>query len=610
MGRWGWLLGLSVAGLVACGPETQMPPGENPGGVGTDPLPSVPDAGPGDSGVPDVGNPPVQPDVGTPDAGTPGTPDAGTPPDAGPQWGQYPPVQTRVPVYELQIAQADLDRLNADPTADTEVPVVVVLDGVSTRGMVRYRGASTRTLPQKSFKIELDSGYELEDRDHFELLAEWFDSAKLTEKFAVDLYTAMGLPVPRARYVRVRLNGQDNGLYVDMEHVGKDYLKHHALERNASIYRCGARNCELTLRYNSAYQQDFEKKTNESASWDDLNQLLTRMNLTDDADFETKVDRYLNIEAYLGNLAADALISNNIIEDSRSYWVHEHTKDRWEYVPWDLNNAQMLFWRTWNADDPPITNRWPQAFTAYDPWVQRIYEERVVDRPGQRPTWNVINTRIWDRPALRARLLNKLEAALAGPFSEAKANAHIDALWAVVEPQLATDPYVSREHVSRARSFLKKYVRNRATFLRDMIATLRAHGSGPLVIREINAGSAGYIELANRGTLPLTLEGYELTNDLRATTRYRLPTVNLGVGQTVRFLATGNTALGPMHLPFTLSRSGGEVGLFDGKHLAANGKPLVYAPVDALYYGPIPYGTVYGRKTPQSEDFERRPLAQ
>ncbi|WP_240487128.1 CotH kinase family protein [Hyalangium minutum] len=581
-----------------------MPPKNDPGSTGTDVLPSLPDAGPGDGG--DVDTPPLPPDNGLPDAGPP---DAG-PPDAGPRWGEYPPVQTRVPVFELQIAQADLDWLDANPTSDREVPVVVVLDGERAPGLVRYRGASTRTLPQKSFKIELDPGYELEDRDHFELLAEWYDSAKLTEKFAVDLYTAMGLPVPRARFTRVKLNGQDNGLYLDMEHVGKDYLKHHAMERNASIYRCGARNCEMTLRYNSAYQQDFEKKTNEDTGREDLDQFLTRLNRTDDADFETKVDRYMNLESYLGNMVADALISNNVIEDSKSYWIHEHTKDRWEYVPWDLNNAQMLFWRTWNPDDPPITNRWPQTFSAYDPWVQRIYEERLVDRPGQQPTWNVINTRIWDHPALRARLLAKLEAALAGPFSEAKANAHIDKLWAVVEPQLAADPYVSREHVARARNFLKQYVRNRAIFLRGLMSTLRAHGSGPLVIREINAGSAGYIELVNRDTLPMMLEGYELTNDLRATTRYRLPTVNLAPGQTVRFMATGNTALGPMHLPFTLSRSGGEVGLFDGKCVSAAGKQLVYSPVDTLYYGPIPYGTVYGRKTPQSEDFERRPLAQ
>jgi spore coat protein H len=153
-------------------------------------------------------------------------------------------------------------------------------------------------------------------------------------------------------------------------------------------------------------------------------------------------------------------------------------------------------------------------------------------------------------------------------------------------------------------------VRERATYLRGMLNTLKAHGSGPLVIREVNAGSNGYIELVNRGTTALSLDGYELTNDLRATTRHRLPTLSMAPGQVVRFRATGNTALGPMHLPFTLSRSGGEVGLFDGRNRSDSGRLLVYNAVDALYYGPLPYLTVYGRTAPESEDFERRPLAQ
>jgi spore coat protein H len=504
-------------------------------------------------------------------------------------------VQTRVPVVELRIAPRDLARMNENPAADVTVPVVMVLDGQPAPGQVSYRGASTRTLPQKSFKVELDPGYEFEDRDHFELLASWYDSGKLTEKFAVDLYTAMGLPVPNARYVRVSLNGEHAGLYLDMEHVGKDYLKQHGLEKGSAIYRCGHRNCELTQRAGS-YQTDFEKKTQEKTGRADLDALLAWVNRSDDADFEAKLEQTVDVEAYLGNLAADMLISNNYIEDARSYWIHELSRDRWQYTPWDLNNAQMLSWRTWAPEDPPIIDRWPQAFSLYDPWVQRLYEQRVGERAAQRPTWNVLNTRIWDRPALRARMLAKLRAALDGPFSEANAHAHIDALWAVVGPELAQDPYASPAHVARARNFLRTYVTRRRAFLLETLKKLEAHGSGPLVIQEVAAGSAGYVELYNRGTAPLPLQGYELTNDLRAVTRTRLPAVTLAPGERLR-------------LPFALSASqGGEVGLFNGNLRSRGGKPLVYAPEDAVYFGPLPSGQAYGRKTPGSEDFERRPL--
>jgi spore coat protein H len=519
--------------------------------------------------------------------------DAGTP-DTGPKG--FPPVQTRVPTFSLTVAPEDLAKLDANPESDTRVPVVVELDGVRAPGRMRYRGASTRTLEQKSFKIELDPGHELEDRDHFELLAGWFDGGKLTEKFAVDLYAALGLPAPRARYARVSLNGRPNGLYLDMEHVGKDYLKHHGMERKASIYRCGGRNCELTLSP-GPYQDDFEKKTNEDTGWEDLRAFLAVVNRSDDAQLEAWLARHVDLEAYLGNLAADALISNTIIEDSRSYWVHEHQRDVWTYVPWDLNNARMLYWRIWDVDQTPPLQHAAFPFTANDPWVQRIWEQRVAQRPTQRPTWSVLATRVWDRPALRERLLAKLEAALAGPFSEEQASAHVDALWRVVGPELDKDPYVSREHAARARGYLKSYVRGRRAYLQKQLATLRAHGSGPLVIREVSAGSRGYVEVLNRGPQELSLQGHVVTDDLRAPRKYPLPPLTLRPGQSLRLIADGNTEAGLTHLPFTLSRAGGEVGLFDGTRM--------YGPLDTVYYGPLPSGTVYSRKGTWSDDFER-----
>jgi spore coat protein H len=592
--RCGWWV-VAMMGLLACGPESVVSPPPDTSQTGVDPLPEKP-LPPADTGTPDAGAPPEG------GSGTGG-------PGEGPKLGEFPPVQKRVPQFELHIAPEDLAQLEAHPTSDETVPVVVVLDGQSAPGEVRYRGASTRTLPQKSFKIELDPGYDLDGRDHFNLLASWNDGGKLTEKFAVDLYTAMGLPVPAAQYVRVSLNGQHNGLYVDMEHVGKDYLKGHALERDASIYRCGHRNCEMTLQPGGNYQGDFEKKTNEDVSRADLDTFLAWVNRSDDAEFEAKLERFVNVEAYLGNLALDALISNNIVEDSRSYWVHEHRKDQWTYVPWDLNNARMIYWRTWDETYPIISNRPPQAFTLYDPGVQDLWEQRQEERPSQRPTWSMLATRVWDRPALRERLLAKLEQALEGPFSEAQAQAHIDALWAVAQPELATDPYVSPAHVVRARDSLKKYVRDRRAFLLKALKALRAHGASALVIHEVAAGSAGYVELHNRGTTPVALENYELTPDLRAASRYRLPALTLGPDQRVRIIADGHPEAGADHLPFTLSRLGGEVGLFGAQPLSPGGKPLVYSPADAAYYGPLPAGQVYGRKTRGAEDFERRPQA-
>ncbi|XXF77638.1 CotH kinase family protein [Myxococcaceae bacterium GXIMD 01537] len=616
MRRVPWLLLLGVVGWVACGnegpPPRPVPPAQIPDTL--HPLPGTPPSdgglsghGAADGGIPpDAGTP--EPDAGVepPDAGPPPPPTSGLPDLNQLRPGEYPPVQPRIPTFELRVDPDDLAKLEEHPLSDDTVPVEVVLDGHRAPGQIRYRGASTRTLPQKSYKVELDPGWELEDRDHFELLASYNDGGKLSEKFASDLYLALGLPVPRARYVTVRLNGTHQGLYLEMEHVGKDYLKHHRMERGASVYRCGHRNCELTLSP-GPYQTDFEKKSNEDLGDEDLQALLAWVNRADDSELETKLAARVNVEAYLGNLAADALISNAVVEDSRSYWIHELGRDVWTYVPWDLNNARLVFWRTWEPEDPPITRHSAQPFTVYDAFVQTMWETRVAQRSDQRPTWSVLASRVWDRPALRARLLAKLEAALTtGPFTEAKAGAHIDALWDCVGPELARDPYVSADHMRRARDFLKTYVLERREYLLAQLRALKAHGSGPLLIREVTAGAGGSVELYNRGATRLELGRYSVTPNLRRPLLYRLPSgLALEPGQSVRLLADGLSQ--PGHLPFTLSPLGGEVGVFDASRSSPAGRPLVYGPADAVWFGPLPAGTAYGRVSPASENFTRRP---
>ena len=570
--------------VAGCSPD--LPPAlvEQDAGAPADPTPKPPEP-PRDAGVPQIF---------TPDASGELTPDAGVVlpvPDAGTVPGEYPPVASTLPVMEVTFSAADLAKMDADPRSNDLFPAVVVLDGKRATAMGRYRGASTRSVPQKSFKLELDSGLELDHRDHFELLAEWQDGGKLSEKFAVDLFQALGLPVPSARFVSLTLNGRPNGLYLDMEHVGKDYLRAHRLETDASIYRCGGRNCEMKLAPAGPYQDDFEKKTNATLPFTDLQALLQVINRTDQADFERELAKRIDLEAYLGNLAADALISNIVIEDSRSYWVHELAKDSWTYVPWDLNNAWLVFNRLWKVTDPPIMNRASFAFTVDDPVAQMLYDERHAQLASYRPVWSVLDTRIWDSPALRERLVKKIEDALRGPFSDAKAFAHIDALAALVSAESQRDPYMDQAFVAKAPGYLKTYVHERREELRRKLAAMRARQRSALFINEVGfpgGGSPGYVELYNSSGADLDLGGKAITNDLRspALQLFRAGTVVPARGY-LKLTAGGDPSQGSDHLAFQLPVSGGELGVFDGVK--------VTEPLDAIYFGPHGAGTAYGR---------------
>ena len=47
----------------------------------------------------------------------------------------------------------------------------------------------------------------------------------MTEKLAYDLMLAMDLPAPRTRYVRLSLNGQYQGVYLDIERVDQTFAQ-------------------------------------------------------------------------------------------------------------------------------------------------------------------------------------------------------------------------------------------------------------------------------------------------------------------------------------------------------------------------------------------------
>ncbi len=519
----------------------------------------------------------------------------GNPPPERPKrvLGEYPPVQAGVPEFNLEIAQADLDKLNADPGSDDRVPAVISLDGQRVPGALRYRGASSRWLPQKGFSIELDSGFDLEGRDHFQLIAQYPDGGKLSEKFALDLWWSLGAPASDARFVRLKVNGELWGLYVDMEHVGKDFLRMHAMEPDATIYRCGGRNGEMKIDPPGRYQQDFSKRTNESLPDTDMQELLRFLNRTDDAEFEQGLADRIDLDAYIANMAGEILISAIIVEDMRGFWIHELQRDKWSYAPWDLNNSHLLYFRDWAVTDPPITDRPVMGFTLYDPHVELLFSDRVQQYADQRPTWSVLNTRIWDRPALRNALLDKLEWAMNGPFSEPKALPHAEALWARIQDDIALDPFVDQLYAPHALEKFQHYLQYRREFLEQEMPALRNHGSDPLVINELvfdAPGQPGYVELHNRSLQPINLAGFTLTNNLRLPKLHALP-------GTLSVPANGFLRIPTSSLPFSLPTDGGELGLFDGQK--------VYAPFDAVYFGPHAPGTGYGRFPDGSEDFRQ-----
>jgi len=173
-------------------------------------------------------------------------------------------------------------------------------------------------------------------------------------------------------------------------------------------------------------------------------------------------------------------------------------------------------------------------------------------------------------------------------FTPEVMGAHIDKLHALIAPSMASDPYMDLAKFQAGRDFMKEFVSKRRDFIQKELKRY-AEQKPELVLEALDARE-GWVELRNRGQVPVELGGKVLTTHLRRSipgllqpgngpsAGVVLPERTLASGERVRFTAA------ELGLTFTPD---GELGVFDGES--------VVGMKDVLFYGPLPDGKHYER---------------
>jgi spore coat protein H len=546
----------AAALLFACGGAPSLPDGDVPGPVGpTGPI------------VP--GGPPPPP-----------TCEGCTPPvdDPVPEAVAWPPLQQAVEAMAITFPPSSA-AIVYELWSKTYAPGRLRLDGIWYDVELRQRGEGSQEYPKHSWKTRHAKG-DLHDgaagtgawpARTRNFLSEWIDGGYLADAFSYGLMRGAGVRSPRWRYVTLEVNGERQGVYVELQEVDKQFLRDQGIDEDANVYRCGARDCELKLAPPRSYQYPWEKKTNESEDWSDLDAFLRGLNRTPEHELEAWLEANLDVDRFVRMYAAAILVSWSGVDDSGSFLVHDRVTGKWTFVPWDLNNAKLVYWRTNDPAWGAFTENAIPFYTLYDPGTLGVAAGKS-ERYGvdAHPPFVVLFQRAWDLPALRHRILDEVERMLEGVFSAAEASARIKGLRALVAPLVGADPWISPEHDARSAEWLADYVARRAAFLRAQIPAERRRGAGGLVV---NAIAPTFVELHNRDETPRDLGGLALTPDLRD--RLRTP---LAAGQVV-------PAGGTITLPFDAADDGGEVGIFD---------VATRLPIDVAFYAPL-RGRTYAR---------------
>lgn len=253
--------------------------------------------------------------------------------------------------FDFETWQSDMSALKR---TDVDVPATMNVDGKTYPNVgVHYRGMSsfTHVSPdrKRSLNISLDfvdSKQRLYGYKTLNLLNCNGDAAMISSV----LYSHVGskyLPVAKANLVRVVINGENWGVFCNVQQFNKQFLgEHYSSSKGARWKVSGNPNADGGLRFlgNNVddYRQRFEIKTKDSdESWQALINLCRVLNETPTDKLQAALEPILNIDGLLRFLALDVALVN-----SDGYWtrasdynIFRDADGRFHMIPHDMNEA-------------------------------------------------------------------------------------------------------------------------------------------------------------------------------------------------------------------------------------------------------------------------------
>jgi len=218
------------------------------------------------------------------------------------------------------------------------------------------------------------------------------DPSFLRQCLGYGFYRDAGMPASRCNYATVAVNGDDLGVFVNVEPIKKPLLRRYFDDDEGNLY-------EGTLSdFREGWAGTFEKKTNESeGDYSDIEAMTAALELPDDELIEA-LEPLLDLDAFYTHWAAEVLTSHTdgYAWNTNNYYLYADPGDdgRFHFIPWGID--ALLYGESGEG--------MPASVFAYGELTNRLFSIES------------------SREAYRARLRELLE----GPWDEDVLNLRLD----------------------------------------------------------------------------------------------------------------------------------------------------------------------------------------
>ncbi len=282
-------------------------------------------------------------------------------------------LNTQFATYRVWLSDGVINTFRSRPNLSNELmDCTFVYDNTEVfyNARIRYRGSPFIRSGQNrdprnryAYRIDFNPDQKFRGREEINLdNTEGSDRGPLQERASYWFYRQMGLQFSMQEFVRLVINGRNNGIYEDVQKIDGDYIdKWFPDDTDGYIHKIddyfeytadgtGYANLDEGLKYDSrhpllkeTYRWGFEKRSHrEDDNWDHLFDLAVALNTPSNSPtYEQAIESAIHPEHFARVLAIRHAVgdwdSYGYSRGKNNYFYYAPAEGKWHLLPWDID---------------------------------------------------------------------------------------------------------------------------------------------------------------------------------------------------------------------------------------------------------------------------------
>lgn len=355
-----------------------------------------------------------------------------------------------LPIYELFIHPKYIVEMRSDIWNEEAAPAKLNYARQKYDIDIVYRGSHIRKFKKKSYHIKFYKRMFQGTRE-IHVNAEYSDPSLMRNKLSLDFFSDIGVLSPSSKHIALSINGNFQGVYLQLESVDEMFLASRKLPSGSIYYAVDddanfSLMSELDNDVKTSLSSGYELKCGDENSEEYVSDLVYQINTISRASYEKEIVKLIDVNKYLRWLAGIVCTSNfDGFVHNYALYRNSETK-RFEIIPWDYD-------ATWGRDIHG-----------------KILDHDYIRIQG----YNTLSARLLDIPTFRKYYKELLKYILKEKFTVSYMKPKVEEMHALLRPYVEKDPYVKDKcHMfDKEPNVIYAYIEKRNTFLREHLNML------------------------------------------------------------------------------------------------------------------------------------------